>query len=232
MKKYILNIFLIISGLQLVQAQDDPFIGYFENKTEEFSLKIDKAANNDYICVLQLQGNTISFKGTKILGLISGILTFQGQSVSYSLSKLLGIYYFSLDGTSLMVEKGNPPTSKDAPLVKKDANQPDALWEKRISGKKLIYLYNSSGFSDKTIINLYSNKTFEGSLESVSVSQLGSGSTRNSANGTWKINKLSNGTWLDLTHKDGTSESFLLEQRQTGSEINMNGKRFFVTEIN
>ena len=137
-----------------------------------------------------------------------------------------------LDGTSLMVEKGNPPTSKDVPSVKKEVNQPDALWEKRISGKKLIYLYNSSGFSDKTIIILYSNKTFEGSLESVSVSQLGSGSTRNSANGTWKINKLSNGTWLDLTHKDGTSESFLLEQRQTGSEINMNGKRFFVTEIN
>lgn len=137
-----------------------------------------------------------------------------------------------LDGTSLMVEKGNPPTSKDAPLVKKDANQPDALWEKRISGKKLIYLYNSSGFSDKTIINLYSNKTFEGSLESVSISQLGSGSTRNSATGTWKINKLSNGTWLDLIHKDGTTESFLLEQKQTESEINMNGKRFFVTEIN
>jgi len=232
MKKYLLTIFLIIVGLQLMHAQDDPFIGHFENKSEEFSLKINKTPNNDYGCVLQLQGNTISFTGTKIFGLLSGMLTFQGQSVSYSLSKLLGIYYFTLDGTSLVVEKGNPPTSKDSPSVKKDANQPDALWEKRISGKKLIYLYNSSGFSDKTVINLYSNKTFEGSLESVSVSQLGSGSTRNSSNGTWKINKLSNGTWLDLTHKDGSSESFLLEQRQVGNEINMNGKRFFVTELN
>jgi len=232
MKKYLLTIFLIIVGLQLMHAQDDPFIGHFENKSEEFSLKINKTPNNDYGCVLQLQGNTISFTGTKIFGLLSGMLTFQGQSVSYSLSKLLGIYYFTLDGTSLVVEKGNPPTSKDSPSVKKDANQPDALWEKRISGKKLIYLYNSSGFSDKTVINLYSNKTFEGSLESVSVSQLGSGSTRNSSNGTWKINKLSNGTWLDLTHKDGSSESFLLEQRQAGNEINMNGKRFFVTELN
>jgi len=232
MKKYLLTIFLIIVGLQLMHAQDDPFIGHFENKSEEFSLKINKTPNNDYGCVLQLQGNTISFTGTKIFGLLSGMLTFQGQSVSYSLSKLLGIYYFTLDGTSLVVEKGNPPTSKDSPSVKKDANQPDALWEKRISGKKLIYLYNSSGFSDKTVINLYSNKTFEGSLESVSVSQLGSGSTRNSSNGTWKINKLSNGTWLDLTNKDGSSESFLLEQRQVGNEINMNGKRFFVTELN
>ena len=144
----------------------------------------------------------------------------------------MGIYYFTLDGTSLVVEKGNPPISENSPSVKKDANQTDALWEKRISGKQLIYLYNSSGFSDKTVINLYSNKTFEGSLESVSVSQLGSGSTRNSSNGTWKINKLSNGTWLDLTHKDGSTESFLLEQRQAGNEINMNGKRFFVTELN
>ena len=232
MKKYILIIFLIIVSFQLMQAHNDPFIGYFENKAEEFSLKIDKTPNNDYNCVLHLQGNTISFKGSKILGMISGMLMFQGQSLSYSLSKLLGIYYFTLDGTSLVVEKGNPPTSKDSPSVKKDANQPDALWEKRISGKQLIYLYNSSGFSDKTVINLYSNKTFEGSLESVSVSQLGSGSTRNSSNGTWKINKLSNGTWLDLTHKDGSSESFLLEQRQAGNEINMNGKRFFVTELN
>ena len=232
MKKYIFTIFLTIVGLQLMQAQDDPFIGYFENKAEEFSLKIDKTPNNDYNCVLHLQGNTISFKGSKILGMISGMLMFQGQSLSYSLSKLLGIYYFTLDGTSLVVEKGNPPTSKNSPSVKKEANQTDALWEKRISGKQLIYLYNSSGFSDKTVINLYSNKTFEGSLESVSVSQLGSGSARNSSNGTWKINKLSNGTWLDLTHKDGSSESFLLEQRQAGNEINMNGKRFFVTELN
>lgn len=232
MKDYIFTIFLIIGGLQLMQAQDDPFIGYFENKAEEFSLKIDKTPNNDYSCVLHLQGNTISFTGTKILGMISGMLTFQGQSLSYSLSKLLGIYYFTLDGTSLVVEKGDPPTTKDTPSVKKEVTQPDALWEKIISGKKLVYLYNSSGFSDKTIINLYSNKTFEGSIESVSVSQLGSGSTRNSSNGTWKIKKLSNGTWLDLTHKDGTSESFLLEQRQAGNEINMNGKRFFVTELN
>jgi hypothetical protein len=86
-------------------AQDDPFIGHFENKTEEFSLKIDKTANNDYNCVLQLQGNTISFKGTKILGLISGMLTFQGQNLSYSMSKLDNIYYFTLDSVSLVVKK-------------------------------------------------------------------------------------------------------------------------------
>jgi hypothetical protein len=36
MIKYLFTIFLIISGLQLMQAQDDPLIGYFENKTEEF----------------------------------------------------------------------------------------------------------------------------------------------------------------------------------------------------
>ncbi len=131
-----------------------------------------------------------------------------------------------------MVEKGNPPTSKDSPLVKKEVTRPDALWEKRISGKKLIYLYYNSVFSDNTVINLYSNKTFEGSIESVSDSQLGSGSTRNSSNRTWKIDKLSNDTWLDLTHKDGSSEFFLLEQRKAGNEINMNGKRFFVAELN
>ena len=105
MIKYLFTIFLIISGLQLMQAQDDPFIGHFENKTEEFSLKIDKTANNTYSCVLLLQGNTISFTGTKILGMISGMLTFQGQSVSYSLSKLENIYYFTLDGVSLVVKK-------------------------------------------------------------------------------------------------------------------------------
>jgi hypothetical protein len=55
-----------------MQAKDDPFIGYFENKSEEF------------------------FKGTKILGMMSRMLTFQGQSVSYSLSKLENIYIISL----------------------------------------------------------------------------------------------------------------------------------------
>jgi hypothetical protein len=105
MKKYILTIFLIIVGLQLMQAQDDPFIGYFENKKEEFALKIDKTPKNDYSCVLHLQGNKLSFKGTKILGMISGMLIFQGQSVSFSLSKLENIYYFTLDGVSLEVKK-------------------------------------------------------------------------------------------------------------------------------
>lgn len=105
MKKYILTIFLIIVGLQLMQAQDDPFTGHFQNKSEEFSLKIDKTANSEYSCVLQLQGNKLSFKGSKILGMISGMLIFQGQSVSYSLSKLENIYYFTLDGVSLVVKK-------------------------------------------------------------------------------------------------------------------------------
>jgi hypothetical protein len=53
-------------------------MGHPGNKAEEFALKIDKTANNTYSCFLPLQGNTISFTGTKILGLISGILTFQG----------------------------------------------------------------------------------------------------------------------------------------------------------
>ena len=105
MKKYILTIFLIIVGLQLMQAQDDPFVGHFENKSEEFSLKIDKMPKNDYSCVLHLQGNKLSFKGSKILGMISGMLIFDGQNVSYSLSKLENIYYFTLDGVSLVVKK-------------------------------------------------------------------------------------------------------------------------------
>jgi hypothetical protein len=33
-------------GLQLTQAQVKPCIGHFENKTEKFSLKIDKTAIN------------------------------------------------------------------------------------------------------------------------------------------------------------------------------------------
>jgi hypothetical protein len=49
-----------------------------EIKQRNFPLKIEKTAYNIYSCFLPLQGNTISFTGTKILGLISGILTFQG----------------------------------------------------------------------------------------------------------------------------------------------------------
>jgi hypothetical protein len=39
MKKYVLTIFLIIVGLKLMQAQDDPFMGHPRNKTEEFSFE-------------------------------------------------------------------------------------------------------------------------------------------------------------------------------------------------
>lgn len=224
-------IFFVTISLNFLQGQDDPYIGYFENKQEPFSLEVKKSADNQYHCKLNLQGNTLTFKGTKILGIISGILIYQGKSISYSLAKISGIFYFTLDGNSLILEKGVLPKSSVSRETKKENNLPDVLWEKRISGKQLLYLYNSSGFSDKTVLNLYSNKTFKGSIERVSVSQLGSGSTRNSSNGIWKTNKLPSGTWLVLTHQDGTSENFLLEQRPSGNEINMNGKRFFVTEI-
>jgi hypothetical protein len=136
-----------------------------------------------------------------------------------------------MDGVSYVVEKGTPPVAKATTKTNQDNNLPDGIWEKRISGKQLLYLYNQNGFSDKTVLNLYTNKTFKGSIESVSVSQLGSGATRNASSGTWKTNKLPGGTWLVLIHQDGASERFLLEQRASGNEINMNGKRFFVREI-
>ncbi|MBU6168696.1 MAG: hypothetical protein KGQ86_06620 [Bacteroidetes bacterium] len=224
-------IFYVIISLNFLQGQDDPYIGYFENKQEPFSLEVKKSDDNQYQCLLNLQENTLSFKGTKILGFISGILIYQGKSISYSLAKISGIFYFTLDGNSLVVEKGVPPKSSVSRETNKENNLPDAQWEKRISGKQLLYLYNGNGFSEKTVLNLYPNKTFKGGIEQVSVSQSGSGSTRNSSNGTWKTNKLPSGTWLVLTHQKGTSEHFLLEQRPSGNEINMNGKRFFVTEI-
>ena len=38
--------------------------------------------------------------------------------------------------------------------------------------------------------------------------------------------------WLVLTHKGGAVESFQIENRTAKNEINLNGKRFFIKDIN
>ncbi|MEY3321624.1 MAG: hypothetical protein RLZZ417_1207 [Bacteroidota bacterium] len=244
MKNIRFTIYLLLMFFNSLLAQEDPFTGYFEQKNEYFSIELNKTKEKNYTGLFYFQGLNISFSGSKVLGMVVGNMMIEGKNIPFSLARLQGDYYLTLDGVSAVMEKINRPDkplgsenkitaeNKSSPVIKKEQNVIDSFWDEKLSGKQILYLYTNNGFSDKTLINLFEDKTFEGTIESVSVSQLGSGTSRNSSTGTWKISRLKDIPWLVLTHKGGAVESFQIENRTAKNEINLNGKRFFIKDIN
>jgi rRNA maturation protein Rpf1 len=238
------TLYLIMMFFNSLTAQEDPFIGYFEQKNEYFSIELSKTKEKNYTGFFYFQGLKSTFSGSKVLGMVVGNLMIEGKNIPFSLARIQSEYYFTLDGVSTVMEKINrpdPPLGSEnkiraentsSQVMKKEQNLVDSFWDEKLSGKQILYLYTHNGFSDKTLINLFKDKTFEGTIESVSVSQIGSGTTRNSSTGTWKISRLKDIPWLVLTHKGGAIESFQIETRTAKNEINLNEKRFFIKDIN
>lgn len=104
-------------------------------------------------------------------------------------------------------------------------------WQTFLSGKQLIYLYTSSGFSERTDIYLCASGGFFYRRDSSSLSSNGSGVIGASSDGNWKISS-NNGGNLLLQFRSGTVREYKISRRQAGNEIGLNGNRYFVKTQN
>lgn len=100
------------------------------------------------------------------------------------------------------------------------------------SGKKLTYFYTGNGYSESRKIWLCSSGAYISRSESSSNSQIGTGATASSSQGTWTIKEAGTSVFLILNSNKGEFSQFEISKRQASNEIGLNGKRFFVENHN
>lgn len=99
-------------------------------------------------------------------------------------------------------------------------------------GKHLLYLYTSSGFSERTDIYLCPSGSFIYQSNSSSLSANGTGAAAGNSNGNWTISALGNNASLILQFNNGNRREYKISSRQAGNEIGLNGNRYFVQNHN
>ena len=103
-----------------------------------------------------------------------------------------------------------------------------------LAGKRLIYLYTGSGYSERKDIILCSNGSFYQSTDMGGFSTNDvdgpSFSARGGKRGRWSMS--STGGKLVLSFEGANAVEYTLSARQAGNEIGMNGKRWFVQTQN
>lgn len=106
-------------------------------------------------------------------------------------------------------------------------------WTTRLRGKKLQYLKTANGFSDKIIIDLcrsgqfgYNNNSSGMSGGTTTLTYAG----QNQGQGTWKIITRGQQPLLILRFNNGEVYEYNLTNRDSNGQINLNGRRYFVTQ--
>lgn len=100
----------------------------------------------------------------------------------------------------------------------------------QLSGKQLLYLYTGNGYSEKIAIDLCSDGTFAFSSDNVSNSGLGTGATADSDAGAWSVERSGGDQVLLLRFQSGSVNEYQIEGNASGSEIRLNGRRYFVQQ--
>jgi hypothetical protein len=98
-------------------------------------------------------------------------------------------------------------------------------WDAALSGKHLVGLYTSSGFSERTDIYLFSTRRFVFRRDSSSLSANGSGIAAGGSEGTWRATP---GGELVLQFASGQVRTYRLSERPARNEVGLNGQRYFV----
>lgn len=98
------------------------------------------------------------------------------------------------------------------------------------ANKKLSYFYRGNGYSESRKIWLCSSGTYLSRSESFSNSQLGTGSTASSSEGTWQVKQSGGSVYLILQSNEGGVGEYEVSAREASNEIGLNGKRFFVED--
>lgn len=117
--------------------------------------------------------------------------------------------------------------AKSVAFTKPQASEAASQWQTLLRGKHLIYLYTASGFSERTDIYLCPSGKFFYRSNSSSLSNNGSGVVGANSDGNWEISP-GGGASLILRFGNGTARQYVISRRQSGDEIGLNGKRYFV----
>lgn len=102
-------------------------------------------------------------------------------------------------------------------------------WTKLIQGRRLLYLYTGNGLADKWYYDLCSSGTYRYSSDNSYSSQDFSAASADGASGTWRVQTDGNVAYLVLTPRGESPTALAIAHRAQG-EVNLNGRRYFLTK--
>ncbi len=121
-------------------------------------------------------------------------------------------------------------TAKAAPVQKQQPTSGLAgEWAQLVRGRRLLYLYTGNGLADKWYYDLCSNGTYRYSSDNSYSSQDFSAASADGASGTWRVQTDGNAAYLVLTPRGESPTALAIAHRAQG-EVNLNGKRYFLTK--
>ena len=232
-KGFALFICLMVNLYAMSQSK---YQGTFEHKESGLKVSI-KPETDSYGVQMLYQGTLCKGTAVNLLGFISGTYEYNGQQVGFSFSRILGQYFLTSDGVDIPMTK-----TSDTPQVLKGSGStlsavaavpPTAIekqWWRRLTGKRLLYLYTGNGYSEKWHYDLCSDGTYA-YADDASYTSGGNFSaiTANNATGTWRIVSRGNAVFLVLNSRQNGNREFRLDNRQASNEVALNNKRYFVT---
>lgn len=102
-------------------------------------------------------------------------------------------------------------------------------WTQLIGGRRLLYLYTGNGMADKWYYDLCSNGTYTYGSDNSYSSEGFSAVTADGASGTWQVQTEGNTAYLVLMPRGESPTARAISFRAQG-EVNLNGKRYFLTK--
>lgn len=119
--------------------------------------------------------------------------------------------------------------AKSVTYTKPKVSEQTSEWQTYLRGKHLLYLYSSSGFSERTDIYLCGAGGFIYRSDSSSLSSNGSGAVDAKSDGSWKVSQSGS---LILQFGNGNVREYKISRRQPDNEVGLNDNRYFVQSQN
>lgn len=228
----------------------DKWVGAYLNSGTGVALEVRTKKDGMYPGEFSYNGMKLPIRGISVLGVFTAEYFFQQKWFSFTLTKGAKDFTLSVDGVTLPMERLAPgaklPVAK-APVTPikgqvpaksdpgKGGGSVNGNWTQRLNGRQLLYLQTGGGTSTKAFLNLFANGRFHFET-STSHTSGGFGefsyADESKDDGTWKIIDRGGTTLLvTLSSKNGQTSEMRLQSGQTATQVLLDGRRFFIRNI-
>lgn len=244
-RKFLLVLIFLKANLGIAQATSDKWIGMYKNQESEMELTINRSKEGVYSGAFNFKGQLFSIRGASSLNKFAGEYQYGSNWYPFFLTPFQQSFILSVDGVNAYMQKLKKDSSTGSSQQSKSTgNESTALlnssasysWISQLKGKQLIFLETKDGGTMKVTLSLMVNGRFSylstSSYSSGGFSQF-SYTNEDKDFGTWTIREKDSKILLVLTsEKDGQTTLSAINQGVSRDQILLNGKRFFITQLN
>jgi hypothetical protein len=250
----ILLISLISLSPSALKGQADPWIGVYLNKATGTSLLVKPKADGMYRGEFRYEGMALPIRAINLLGVFTGEYQYQGQWFSFTLTGEQKSFKLSADGVTLQMDR-QPPGTEPPPLKTASSAQgggiatgnaagaktgviegkDNAAWTQRLKGRQLLFLETLNGGTSKMVLNLFADGRYDFETSS-SYASGGYGdfsyADKNGDKGSWRIlDRQGMAVLTTVSSRNGERSELRIQPGASAGQVLLNGKRFFIRDI-